>query len=111
MKSTEIFLVLDIVEIAELVASLYLCYRVIRDMEEDIEYSVTRIFLSPKSVNGMKIMMLLLVLYAIFNVVIAIFLSGDLFYVMIRSNIIMLFGGLLYYFWQISRVTRKKSAS
>jgi hypothetical protein len=110
MRAIDIlYLVLDSIQITELLLSMYLCYGVIKDMDEDIKYSVTRIFLSQRSVKGMKALMISLIVYAIFNIAIVFFLSGTLLYIMIRVNIIILFGGLLYYFWQISRVTKKRS--
>jgi len=95
--------------IAEILGALYLCYRIIMDMEENIDYSVTRMFLSPRSVNGMKIMMLSLVAFAVINLLIVFFTSAFLMALMIRLNLVMLFGGFMYFFWQISRVTRKRS--
>lgn len=92
-----------------LFTALYFCYKIIKNMEDDLEYSVTSIFLSQKSVRGMKVLMTSLMLYALLNLLTVLTTTGGLFKFAVRANLIVLFGGLTYYFRQISEVTAKTS--
>jgi hypothetical protein len=103
-------LLLSIMIVVELllIASLYFCYKIIKSMESDLEYSVTRIFLSERSVKGIKALLGSLMAYAIINLVTVLGTTGELLRFAIRANMLILFGGFMYFFWQISEVTQKK---
>lgn len=90
-----------------LLTSLYLSYQIIQDMKGDLDYSVTRIFLSKRSVRGLKVLMASLMSYAILNLISVLITSGDMLMIGLRANLIVLFGGLTYFFLQISTVTSK----
>lgn len=107
LASPGIILTLVLLVELQLFTSLYFCYEIIKHMRDDLEYSVTLIFLSQKSVKGMKALMASLIAYAVLNLVTVLGTTGSLFEFLLRANLVVLFGGLMYYFRQISKVTAK----
>ncbi|MFB6208466.1 MAG: hypothetical protein ABEJ69_03885 [Candidatus Nanohaloarchaea archaeon] len=92
----------------ELLVALYYGYRILADMERDLEYAATRIFLSPESVKAIKALMLTLLAYSVLNTAVVFQLQGEPRDFVLRLIILGLFGGLTYFLRQIAWVTRKR---
>lgn len=98
---------LKIAVILELLVSLYMSRRLLSNMREDIEYSSTRIFLSDKSLVGIKVMLSSLMYFAFANVLALILAEGVLMEIVLWFNYVVLFGGLLYFLRNVALVTGK----
>ncbi|MFB6204801.1 MAG: hypothetical protein ABEJ75_04095 [Candidatus Nanohaloarchaea archaeon] len=93
----------------ELLVAIYYNYAILRNMNRDLEYSATRIFLSPKSVKGIKVVLLTLLAYSVLNTVVVFQLQGEMRDFVLKLIILGLFGGLTYFFRQIASVTAKRA--
>lgn len=87
----------------------YYVLKTLQHLDEDIEYATARIFLSPRSVFAMKVMMAVLVLYAILNAAAIVIFSGQFQRFLVRADVIMLFAGFAYYLKVTAEVTDKSS--
>lgn len=90
-----------------LVYSLYKSYQILQNMKDDLDYATARIFLSPESVKGIKVLMAALVTYGFFNAAAVFTLSGTLIDVVTRFNLLYLFTGWAYFLIKISSITAK----
>lgn len=92
-----------------LLLSLYYVLTILKNIDEDMKYATTRIFLSPRSVAAFKRLMATLLFFTVANLAIILTLSGPFSRFLLRLNVLALFTGFASFMAVISNITTKTS--
>jgi len=98
---------IGLIILSQIVLSVYYCYRCLNNLNKDLEFATTRIFLSDDTKIAFNVLMIVFPLFAIFNFLIVVLMNPEHVQLLLRLNLLLLFSSWLYFFWKIDELTSK----